>query len=286
MKFVENLLQQIKKHTKRVRITVEETGDKAEARKAEEIQVSRTISEEEVEVIYENEEDAIIREEIEAIIQKNVMDKDLESTNEEDVDFTNEEEVDAIDEEEIRMINLVEVIKAMEKSFTRGNMCKKKDPYIPYYLDSVGTSNEGLNTLANIGITTTARAPDTTSTSWAAHMATIIANPCPISAIPHNGALNTKVIDKLILKHLDERFIKNLGVSCHDRKQNYIERQTYTEYHSFDFVESNLKSVENYTKALQIVYNQRPMQEYLFNNAIPMVADWPGQFFIRKAIAH
>ena len=31
---------------------------------------------------------------------------------------------------------------------------------LAYYLDSVGTSNEGLNTLANIGITTTARAVD------------------------------------------------------------------------------------------------------------------------------
>ncbi|RIB03282.1 hypothetical protein C2G38_2225544, partial [Gigaspora rosea] len=31
---------------------------------------------------------------------------------------------------------------------------------LAYYLDSVGTSNEGLNTLANLGITTTARAVD------------------------------------------------------------------------------------------------------------------------------
>jgi len=31
---------------------------------------------------------------------------------------------------------------------------------LTYYLDSVGTSNEGLNTMANIGITTTSRAVD------------------------------------------------------------------------------------------------------------------------------
>src|SRR6266498_132617 len=27
------------------------------------------------------------------------------------------------------------------------------------------------------------------------------------------------------------------------------------------------------------------MQEYLFNYIIPIIADWPGQLFIRKAIA-
>ena len=101
---------------------------------------------------------------------------------------------------------------------------------IAFYLDFVGTSNEGLNTMANLGATITSRAvdrkkkkiadehekfvenaltkysksafvlnvddyhnihvqrqPDTTTTSWAAHMATVITNPCPnISAIPRN----------------------------------------------------------------------------------------------------
>ena len=53
-----------------------------------------------------------------------------------------------------------------------------------------------------------------------------------------------------------------------------------------DFVESSLKGIEAYTKALQIVYDQELMQAYLSDHIIPIVADWPGQFFIRKAIAH
>ncbi|RIB13952.1 hypothetical protein C2G38_2324121 [Gigaspora rosea] len=374
MNLVENLLQIIKKGTKRVRVTVEEAGNEIEAtRETEEIQVEEEEEiqvEEEVEFVNENKEDAIIREEIEAIIRKNVINEELESADEEDIDFTAKKDVDAIDEEEIRMINLVEVIKAMARIFYEREHIQKEGPLylfdemrellpqidsslkdffdqlyllarpfqhcektmgrmkklmvflcyllvslnnskinsfkfdLVYYLDSVGTSNEGLNTLANIGITTTARAvdhkkrqfsaahgeyvekvlvnclenalvlnvddyhnvhvqrqPDTTSTSWAAHMVTIIANPCPISAIPRNGALNPKIVDdELILNHLDKRFIVNLGISYHDRRQNYI--------------------------ALQIVYNQRPMQEYLSNNAIPIVVDWPRQFFIRKAIAY
>ncbi|CAG8797218.1 18174_t:CDS:2 [Gigaspora margarita] len=52
------------------------------------------------------------------------------------------------------------------------------------------------------------RKPDLTSISWAAHMAMIIANLCPILAIPCNRAINPKIINnKLIIKHLDERFI-------------------------------------------------------------------------------
>jgi hypothetical protein len=158
------------------------------------------------------------------------------------------------------------------------------------------------------------RRPDTTTTSWAAHMATIVTNPCPnMLAIPRNGALNPKIFDdELIMKHLDDRFITNLGVSYNDRMQDYIGnecsddelmvRLTLHSYNDrlvekktdrhvqnailFDFVESNLKGVEDYTKALQIVHDQEPMQAYLSNYAIPIVADWPGQFFIRKAIVH
>ncbi|RIB07153.1 hypothetical protein C2G38_2275353 [Gigaspora rosea] len=226
---------------------------------------------------------------------------------------------------------------------------------VAFYLDSVGTSNEGLDTLAKLSVTTTSRAvdqkkkkvsdahgeyvknsllkypgnafvlnvddyhnihvpqqSDSTSTSRPAHMATNIANPCPVSAIPHNGALNPKIIDDgLIIKHLDERFIINLGIpynkcklgrtgKCSD--DEVIERLTLHSYNDrlvekkgdrhiqntilFDFVEGNLKNVENYTNALRIVHNQELMQRYLSDHIIPVVADWPGQFFIRKAIVH
>jgi len=224
-----------------------------------------------------------------------------------------------------------------------------------FYLDSVGTSNEGLNTMANLGASTTSRSigrkkkrmsdshgeyvekaltkysenslvlniddyhnihvqrqPDTTSTSWAAHMATIMANPCPTSAIPRNGVINPKIVDnELIARHLEERFIINLGVSYHDRRRDIIGKECTDDevidrlmVHSyndrlegknsnrhiqnailFDFVENDLKGIGGYMNALQIVHDQEPMQKYLSNHAIPIVADWPGQFYIRKAIA-
>ncbi|CAJ0765777.1 24712_t:CDS:2, partial [Entrophospora sp. SA101] len=41
--------------------------------------------------------------------------------------------------------------------------------------------------------------------------------------IPHNGALNPKILDdELIMKHLDDQFITNLGVSYNDHMQDYI----------------------------------------------------------------
>ena len=37
------------------------------------------------------------------------------------------------------------------------------------------------------------RQPDTTTRSWAAHMATIVTNPClNMSAIPHDGGIKSK----------------------------------------------------------------------------------------------
>src|SRR6266542_1414596 len=232
--------------------------------------------------------------------------------------------------------------------------CFKVD--LAYYLDSVGTSNEGLNTMANLGVSVTARTvdrrkkkmsdthrgyvenslekdsenafilnvddyhnihvqrqADTTNTSWAAHMTTILANPYSTPAIPRSGAINSKIIDgELISRHIDRRFIVNLGIPYHDRIRDYMIRDSSDDeilmdrltIHSYndrltekrnnrhiqnailiDFVENNLKSVKDYMKALQIVNDQQPIQEYLSNYIIPIIADWPGQLFIRKAIA-
>ena len=137
--------------------------------------------------------------------------------------------------------------------------CFKFD--LAYYLDSAGTSNEGLNTMANLGAMTTSRAvdrkkkrmsdeheeyvkdclvgnlekalilniddyhnihvqrqSDTTNTSWAVHMATIIVNPCSAPAIPRNGVLNPKIAN-LGIRYYDR--IKVPRNSYYDRMQNH-----------------------------------------------------------------
>ncbi|RIB16018.1 hypothetical protein C2G38_2191071 [Gigaspora rosea] len=198
---------------------------------------------------------------------------------------------------------------------------------------SAGMSNEGLNTMANVGITMTARTvnrkkkkisetheecvkddliehfnnaliiniddyhnihvphkPHTTATSSPTHMATLLANPCLTMAIPRNQVLNPKVVDgELIIKNIDKRFIINLGVLYYQYIKNCVKREySDTELlekltlHSYD---DSLKGINGYLDSLQTIYKQEPMQEYLSKFAIPVVADWPGQFYIRKAIA-
>ncbi len=78
-------------------------------------------------------------------------------------------------------------------------------------------------------------------------------------------------------------------LTLHSYNDRLVERKTNQHVENailFDFIESSLKGVEDYTKAIQIIYNQELMQSYLFNYAIPIIADWPDQFYIHKAIAH
>ncbi|RIB21992.1 hypothetical protein C2G38_2243590 [Gigaspora rosea] len=322
MNFVENQLRK----AKRVKVLVEVEASEVVAEPVANVAVGG------VEVI---DIEDIIRKEIEAKIKEGIELGDMETIMEEEVEAINDEEGPIYSFDEMREL-LTQTDTSLKDFFNQLYLlarpferCEKTIGHMKKLMVFCGTSNEGLNTLANLGITTTARAvdrrkkqisevheeyiekvlencsenafilniddyhnihvnrqPDTTSTSWAAHMATII--------------------------HLDEQFIVNLGISYYDRRQKYIgkcsddkliERLTLHSYDDrleekkksnrhiqnailFYFVKSRLKSVEDYTKALQIMYNQKPMQEYLSNNVVPIVADWPGQFFIRKAIAH
>ena len=49
----------------------------------------------------------------------------------------------------------------------------------------------------------------------------------------------------------------------------------------------NLHSLENYVTALDMILEINTLKEYLYNEwVIPIVADWPEQLFIRKAITY
>ncbi|CAG8783735.1 23705_t:CDS:2 [Gigaspora margarita] len=130
---------------------------------------------------------------------------------------------------------------------------------IANYLDSVGTSNEGINTMANLGITLTARSVNRnkrrTSNAYEEYVG---------------------IVDyELIVRHLDERFIVNLGVSYYFHSQNskkicskdeLIDRLTVHSYNNrienktnnqhirdsilFNFIKNDLKSVVGYMNAL------------------------------------
>ncbi|RIB00850.1 hypothetical protein C2G38_2232719 [Gigaspora rosea] len=119
---------------------------------------------------------------------------------------------------------------------------------------SVGTSNEGLNTLINFGTSITSRAVnykkrrmsdvhgEYVERALAKHSENeCSSNPCPILAILCNGAINPKIVDdRLIIKHLDESFIVNFGIPYHDcnwyskekcSDEEFVDRLTV---HSYD----------------------------------------------------
>ncbi|CAG8853406.1 6195_t:CDS:1, partial [Gigaspora margarita] len=155
--------------------------------------------------------------------------------------------------------------------------------------------------------------PNTTATSQPTHIVSILLNPCSTPAILRNMVINSKVVDyELIIKHLEERFITNLGISYHNRNHmlNYIKNHTddelidiltmhsyndrlankKSEYHIknailVNFVEGDLKRMDHYIKALKVIYGHESISMYIFNHAIPIITDWSGQIQIRKAIA-
>src|SRR6266498_315704 len=142
-------------------------------------------------------------------------------------------------------------------------------------------------------------------------MATILATSCPMPVISCNRIINLKIVDgELIQKYLDKRFMINIGISYYERMRDnakgysdaeLVDRLTIHSYNDriiekknnrhirdsilFDFVKSSLKGIEDYIGALQIIYEQEPMQVYLSNYMIPVIANWSGQLFIHKALA-
>lgn len=222
------------------------------------------------------------------------------------------------------------------------------------YIDSTGTSNTSIDTLADLGITVTSRTitrhktsasekhakfvdselakyvdkamvlniddyhsihtermPNTTTTSTAAHLATVLMNPITTQhAIPKVNIHNPALVDaELIKMNIKNRFITLYGLS-HNRRWGFrtVDDDTRMEeltVHSYDtrlkekrnirsmkdvvlvdLQENNLHSLEAYIKATNAVVEVPSMQQYIGREYIvPIVADWPGQIYLRTAIS-
>jgi len=72
---------------------------------------------------------------------------------------------------------------------------------------------------------------------------------------------DNELLDRLTLHSYNDRLAEKKGER---HMQNAI---------LIDFIESNLKNVKDYTKALQIMHDQELIQAYLFNYMIPVVAN-------------
>ena len=222
------------------------------------------------------------------------------------------------------------------------------------YLDSTGTSNATIDTLADLGVTTTSctvtrhkntiseeytrtidsvlaryaenamvlniddyhsihtkRIPNTTTTSTAAHLATVLMNPIATqSAIPNTNIHNPVLVDAGLIKmNVTNKFMMLYGLS-HNRRWGFrvinddtrMEELTIYSYDIrlkekrhvcsmkdvilVDLQENNLHSLDAYFKAIDVVVNVLSMLQYIQKGyTIPIVADWSGQIYIRTAIS-
>jgi len=163
------------------------------------------------------------------------------------------------------------------------------------------------------------RNPNTTSLSSAHHMATCVAktveNSSPIPAMENNVSIHNpeNIEDQRINKYLVHTYIDSLSKSYNAQKyswqsnnlitMNEFDRIELLTVHSYDdsieqhcsersmmnchlvnMKELNLKNLDNYLNAIKMITDILSLNTYLKKYIIPIVADFPGQLFIRKAI--
>ncbi|RIB01256.1 hypothetical protein C2G38_2256270, partial [Gigaspora rosea] len=157
----------------------------------------------------------------------------------------------------------------------------------------------------------TERMPNTTTTSTAAHLATILLNPITTQeAIPQANVHNPKLVDaELIKTNVENKFMTLYGLSHNQRwgfrtvdDEQKLEELNVHNYDTrlkekrhirsikdvilVDLQENNLHTMKEYIDAINTVVNVPSMQRYIEKgHIIPIVADWPGQIHIRTAIS-
>jgi hypothetical protein len=163
------------------------------------------------------------------------------------------------------------------------------------------------------------RNPDTTTLSSAHHLATCVSktiqNSNAILAVNNGICINNpeNIEDWRINKYLSDIYIDSLSKSYNLVKlgwqHNYLvnfnqfDRIELLTVHSYDdaieqrrndrsmidchlinLKELNLKNLDDYLNALKMITDIPSLNNYLQNNIIPIVADFPGQLFLRRAV--
>ncbi|RHZ85463.1 hypothetical protein Glove_65g108 [Diversispora epigaea] len=167
----------------------------------------------------------------------------------------------------------------------------------------------------------TCRRPDTVTLSTAIHMATCICKQvsacAPIPIVFNNISIHNPMnIDASnICFRLINKYHGIFDISYTNRKKQWVlsEQSNIENFdqielltiHCYDdaiserkeersmkgvrligLQEKNLHSMNDYISALQMILDIDADVGHLYNRTAPLVADWPGQLFIRKAITH
>ena len=166
-----------------------------------------------------------------------------------------------------------------------------------------------------------ARNPIDTNLSNVAHMATIMIHTPDIPPIPFISTLGEPIhnplnVDADLLRWaLKFDYISRLGISYTEKKSTWFcisnnvnlnedelinnltvhsyepefqeahpEKRKMDSVKLVDFVPQELKSLDNYLQAITPFIELPTMSNYLSNYVVPVPADYPGQYFIRRAI--
>ncbi|CAJ0907840.1 10112_t:CDS:2 [Entrophospora sp. SA101] len=140
----------------------------------------------------------------------------------------------------------------------------------------------------------TKRRADTTTTSDVHHFQTILLKETP--AVPFTNLLMEKIF--IILRHKfafsgelpeaknHEEHVEMLLVHNYDNRiQQHRDDRSMNNTKLVNLVEGNLHSTEDYIKALQNVFNVPELKLYLEKNILVSPMDYPGQFYVRRAIS-
>jgi hypothetical protein len=81
--------------------------------------------------------------------------------------------------------------------------------------------------------------------------------------------------------------VDQLTIHCYDNAiEERKEERKMKDTLLIGVTEQHLHSVNDYLQALQMILTYNDKVQHLYGNVAPLVADWPGQLFIRKAITH
>ncbi|RIB18493.1 hypothetical protein C2G38_2184472 [Gigaspora rosea] len=136
------------------------------------------------------------------------------------------------------------------------------------------------------------RRPDTTSTSSANHFATCVAKPVlesqSVLLVHNNISIHNpaNIEAPRICWHLINNYTGIFDIPYFERQLYWVSqnRLVINELDRIDALMQGLHSVEDYIKAITLILSINNKTRHLDNCVAPLVADWPGQLFVRKAL--
>ncbi|CAB5293004.1 unnamed protein product [Rhizophagus irregularis] len=158
-----------------------------------------------------------------------------------------------------------------------------------------GTSKNGINTLANMGMSSTYQtvynmlkknADDHKSSvrTYINSHITLWENYMISFAMSYNSLKTHWAQFQDITTANESSLLESLIVHSYDADLFERYGRKFTEIKLVDLIELNLKNTKDYLQAIKSFIELPEIQTYLNNYVIPIPADFPGQLYIRKAI--